>query len=274
MTPISNLGFQSEFVISQLEADILVKPEYTVLKTASNPSYYFGNLLALSVPISTHSKEEWLKIFTHEFKDMPKVEHFTFSWVRNNENESAIIESFTSAGFEFEEMHILALNKSAFKEPIKLNQTPVYRALTSQEDWEQWIQLSIADQQGDYSEEGLKTYLTRKAKNYKQLEKAQLGTYLGAFVNNKLIGYAGLYHKDALGRFQNVHVIPEYQNQKIASTLLTLLIQNAPSSLQTLVIVADEHYHATALYQSLGFSIVERECSLCWWPESHRKTAG
>jgi GNAT superfamily N-acetyltransferase len=268
---IDNLGFQSEFVISQLEAKLITRPEYTVLQTPSNPSYYFGNLLALNIPLNKYNKETWLEIFSSEFKNMPDVEHFTFTWVRGDADNSDTILEFTKAGYEFEEMHILALYKAEFKQTTQLNEQPLYRPLTSKTDWEQWIRLSLSENTGDHSETGLKHYLSIKAENYQDLEYAGLGEYLGAFVEDRLIGYAGLYHKDSLGRFQNVHVVPDYQNQKIASTLLTKLIQRVPNSIETLVIIADEHYHATQLYQSLGFSIAERESSLCWWPKSHRK---
>jgi ribosomal protein S18 acetylase RimI-like enzyme len=271
MSAFKNLGFKSEFIISQLEATLIEQPDYTVLQTPSNPNYYFGNLLALKIPLSTHSYLEWLRIFEGAFSNLPEVKHYTFSWVRPLEQNQAEINAFTDANFKFEETHVLAMKRKDFQPAEWLNEDVTLRPLTTEQDWQQWVDLSIQGNTGDHDEQGLREFYNSQVDNYRRLNSKNLGEYLGAFLDNQLVGYAGLYHRAALARFQNVHVIPNHQNQKIAKTLLTRLIQRSPESVEQFVIIADEHYHATKLYQSLGFTIAERECSLCWWPDAQRK---
>jgi len=266
-----SLGFKSEYIISQLECELIERDDYIVMRTPANPIYYFGNLLALKTPLQNNTKKQWSAIFQNEFADMPEVTHETYSWVQPNADLTESIKAFTDANYEYEEMHILSMPLTKFRTPTKLNEQVAIRELSSDADWQQWLNLSIAEQKGDHSSESLKKYLTGKLINYQNLSAHGHGQYMGAFIGDELIGYAGLYHLDDIARFQNVHVIPEYENQKIAKTILTRLISDLSSNVETLVIVADEHYHATFLYQSLGFKVTEREGSLCWWPERNRK---
>jgi ribosomal protein S18 acetylase RimI-like enzyme len=271
MSVLQNLGFQSEFIINQLEATIIEQPDYTVLQTPANPTYYFGNLLALKIPLNTHSHLEWLRIFEGAFSNLPDVKHYTFSWVRPLEQDPTEITTFTDANFKFEETHVLAMKRQEFEPTKVLNEDVILRPLSTEQDWQHWLELSIKENTGDHDEQGLREFLSLQIDNYRRLNSKNLGEYLGAFIDQQLVGYAGLYHRGALARFQNVHVIPDHQNKKIAKTLLTHLIQRTSESVEQLVIIADEHYHATKLYQSLGFKIAERECSLCWWPDAQRK---
>jgi ribosomal protein S18 acetylase RimI-like enzyme len=100
------------------------------------------------------------------------------------------------------------------------------------------------------------------------LEQDGAGHYWGAFQGDQLVAFAGFYHQAGLGRFQHVRTLPNFQRKGLCKSLLCTIIKQAISQgIETLVIVADEHYHATALYGSLGFEITSREASLCWWPK-------
>ena len=263
------LELRSEAIIGQLECELTEFDDYFVLRTPANPDYHYGNLLTVKCQLDTHTKSQWLQQFDNAFTDMPKVEHYTFCWPRNLE-QVVTKNDFIADGFSYEEVHVLSLERGQFSAPSAFNSQVSMRELTNESDWQQWLNLSLAEQSGDYDPTGLSQHLQTRMANYQALGKAGCGVYMGAFIGEQLIGYAGLYHQAELARFQHVHVIPAYQNQNIAKTLLAMLINQAPKAVATFVIVADEHYHATKLYQSLGFTIAERNCSVSWWPQSQR----
>ena len=265
-----NIGFQSECIISQLESELEEKEEFIILRTPSKPMYYFGNLLALKVPLSQHTKADWLAIFDQAFAATKGIQHYTFSWSRQLSEEP--VSEFIDAGFEYEEIHVLTQQKADFIAPTQLNNDFLYRPLLSDSDWQQWVELSVSERQGNHAQDSYREFLSGQSANYRALAAQGLGEYYGAFSNNRLIGFAGLYYQASLARFQHVLVAPEFQNRGVAKALITNLIGRAPQTVSTLVILADEHYHASRLYQSLGFQVTERQCSLCWWPAEHRHT--
>ena len=269
-TPAAHLGLRSEYVINHLSSTFSEEEDVIVLRSPDDPNYYFGNLLALKVPLDSRTPAQWQTRFRELFRSVPEVQHCTLIWARE-ESTPANVREFQRLNFEYEENHILKVRREDFRVPERLNSEPEYRALQTTSDWQQWTALNIAEKLDDHREDELRPYLQGRIHNYQRLEEKGFGETLGAFQNGRLIGYAGLYHLDGLARFQNVHVIPSAQNRAIARTILTQLTQRLPDSVQELIIVADEHYHASALYQSLGFHIAERECSLCWWPgKPHR----
>jgi ribosomal protein S18 acetylase RimI-like enzyme len=267
MSETARLGFQCERVINHLESEVIERPDYQILRTASSPDYYFGNLLALKVPLHSQSKAEWQACFAQAFAHEPLVQHQTYSGRRGPDEDTAAVEAFVDENFDYEEMYILAATRDGFVPPAGLNREVQLRELATTQDWQQWLDLARLDYQHNPNPESVERYLATRVSNYRQLNAGGFGRYLGAFIDARLIGYAGLYHHDRLARFQSVLVLPEFENRKIAKTLLSELVRQAPKDIKRFVIVADEHYHATRLYQSLGFEIVERECSLCWWPD-------
>jgi len=264
-----NLALYSEYVVNHLDCVLAELPLFTVLQTPTTPNYYFGNLIALKVPLRSQSKQQWQQDFHDAFKTIPKVKHQTYTWQRTDSHEAdeERIAEFVEAGFKYDETHILSLAKSDFVNPNSLNNTVVIRELTHEKDWAQWLELSFNDLQSEHDDSSLRSFLESRKHNYRRLAEKGYGQYLGAFDGDRLVGYAGLYSLNDIARFQNVLVIEDYQNRGIAKTLLTTLINVSSNEVDTLVIHADEHYHATKLYQSLGFEITLRECSLCWWPD-------
>lgn len=268
MVSKSTLGSQAEYVVSHLECERIDLPDAVAIRTPTAPSYYFGNLLSLKYPITSKSYSQWIELFDHAFSDISGVEHYTFTWTRTDDFAAKDVKPFLEAHFEYEETHILSMKRSDCTEPSGLNEKLTYRRFETDDDWRQWLALNVAQDGGQHDKDGFVLFLEGRIRNYKNLSGRGLGEYLGAFDGTTLVGYAGLYHLEGMARFQNVHVRPDFQNQNIARSLLTKLIQRANASVNTLIIVADENHHASRLYQSLGFAISERECSVCWWPDN------
>jgi ribosomal protein S18 acetylase RimI-like enzyme len=272
MSITSSLGNRAEYVISHLECERLELDEVVVIRTPSAPNFYFGNLLSLKIDIEKKTLEQWTALFDSIFSETAGVDHYTFTWPRRENFDANMIKPFIDANYKFDETHILSMERSQFEPPEMLNEDIDYRSIETDADWQQWTELNLVERLKTDEETGLRTFLQGRIQNYNKLSQEGLGEFLGAFKGETLIGYAGLYYLDGLARFQDVHVRPDFQNKKIAKTLLTKLIQRTSETVNTMVIVADENYHASKLYQSLGFTITERECSLYWWPGNPENT--
>ncbi|HET8902528.1 MAG TPA: GNAT family N-acetyltransferase, partial [Saccharospirillum sp.] len=109
-------------------------------------------------------------------------------------------------------------------------------------------------------------YLAGRERTYRRLERKGYGDFFGAFDGDRLVGYAGVFALNDLARYQQVQVIPDFQNRGIARTLIHHLAQWVATRASRQIIIADADYHASALYQSLGFRLSQREGCLCQWP--------
>lgn len=80
--------------------------------------------------------------------------------------------------------------------------------------------------------------------------------YWGAFIDDALIGYAGLNLVIDEGHITNIAVLPEHRRSGIAKTLVGLMLKSGPR-LFTLE-VRESNAAAIGLYASFGFKPVGR----------------
>ncbi|MFP3588373.1 hypothetical protein SCB29_32745 [Paraburkholderia sp. SIMBA_055] len=93
-----------------------------------------------------------------------------------------------------------------------------------------------------------------------------LGNWWGAFIENEQVGSLGLFFFDGIGRFQTVITGAQHRNRNVCKTLMTEVIGLGAGQSDRLVMVADETYHAGAIYEAIGFRQQGRLASLCQEP--------
>jgi len=263
----TSLGIQSEYVVSHLESELDERDDYLIFKTPNSPDYYFGNLLALKQPLSSQSKQDWESRFDEAFTSIPGIKHRTFLWRYDESEPTDTVEHFKAAGYEYQEEHILAMDSTDLVTPEHLNTVYEIRPIITESDWQQWLDIGVETRDEGHTEEDFRRYRLGRMKVYQALAEQGYGHFFGVFDDERLIGYAGVYHLNGLARYQDVMVLSEYRRRGIARTLIHHLAQWVAPYAQRQVIIADAHYHATVLYQSLGFRVVEREASVYWWPK-------
>lgn len=263
-----SLGVQSEYVVSHHEVERLDGEEATVFRTPSSPDYYFGNFLALKIPLAERNRSHWESLFDRAFADLDGIRHRTLIW-RPQENDASAVERFRQAGYEYEETDIRLLNNGRLGAlPAALNPRVQIRPFNADSDWQQWLDISVALREAGHEEADFRRHRQDRQASYRRLVERQLGNFYGAFVGLELVGYAGVFHWQGLARYQDVRVVPAWQKQGIARHLVHRMAGEMQSVVERQVIVADANYHATRLYQSLGFELAEREASLCLWPRT------
>jgi ribosomal protein S18 acetylase RimI-like enzyme len=117
----------------------------------------------------------------------------------------------------------------------------------------------------------LKTYTPFKKKWLdvrRRLADQGLGNWYGAYIDDILVGDLGLFRDGTIARFQDVGTEVEFRRRGICGTLVYEVSKRALESddIETLVMVADENYHAARIYESVGFVPTERHASACRYP--------
>lgn len=143
------------------------------------------------------------------------------------------------------------------------------RPLTEDWEWEQVLECQVLCRDDCYSEAGYRDYLRPKMARYRAMAQAGLGSWFGAFIRDQLVADLGLYAMDGLGRFQSVETHPDFRRRGLCGTLVQYAAQygQAHWDAKTLVMVADEHYHAARIYESVGFRPTERLVTVTWWED-------
>lgn len=261
------LGIRAEWVVAHLESTLEHKSEFSVLRTPRSPSYYFGNVLALHGPLETRDRAGWEAEFKAAFPNQGVTRHSTFIWTpTHSKAEAESRQTFEDAGYKLNETHVLTLPRGQTIKPLGVQEGIDIRPLTNSDHWHQWLEMELAGREPGHAEEDYRLYLETRQHNYRALEAAGHGQFFGAFARNLLVGAAGIFHHQRLARFQYVRVIDSWQGRGIAKQLLAHLSNWVKPYADTQIILADANYHATRLYQSLGFGVTEHEASLCWWP--------
>lgn len=261
---IKSLGIKTEMIFHRFDSMIEDRGTYIAVKTPQNPNFYFGNLLIFPDAPRIGSLAEWQEIFRTEFADIPEVKHFTFMWDTSDEGIGHV-EEFERAEFKVE--HSVVLTASKVHPPKKMNSEVSIRPITTDSEWHEVTESQIRSKSADYDEATYRPYKELQMARYRTMSEQGLGHWFGAFMNEVLVADLGIYSDGTLGRFQSVETHPDYQRQGICGRLVYESAQFAfdKMGITKLVMVADEHYHAAKIYESVGFIPTSKEYAAFWW---------
>lgn len=259
---IKSLGYRSDLVIAKFDGEIIDRGEYTVVKTANNPNYYWGNYLLFDKAPQIGDYAKWTELFKNEFADL-KTNHVALGW-ESPQGELGDLSEFQTQGFELETGVVLAAQ--AVHLPAKNNSKIAVKPIVKDEDWETAIRINVDTGLIGVSKEKRLAFYRAHMKRYEKMVDKKHGHYFGAYLEGKLVASLGIFKEAFIGRFQLVSTDPQYQRQGIAGTLVFYAAQFALKhmGLKALVIVADEDSHAVRVYESVGFQVVEKMYGVCW----------
>jgi hypothetical protein len=266
---IKSLGYRSEQIFTNFDGKVEVREDYFVIRTLTNPNFFWGNLLLFNRPPKLGDFETWLNLFKKEFPD-PCVYHVTVAWDTPN-GEVGDPSEFIAQGFELECNAVLTAQ--SVRKPPKYNNQLFVRALANDGDWDQMVNLQVASADNHLPrEEWLKFYVSQSLR-YKAMSKAGLGDWYGGFIDGKLVAGLGLFYQNGIGRFQQVCTDPNYRRQGICGTLVyqTSLLTLKYYGVRDLVMCADPDYFALKIYESVGFQQTNIDYGLCWWDRNYQQ---
>ncbi|MCB9138145.1 MAG: GNAT family N-acetyltransferase [Caldilineaceae bacterium] len=260
---IQSLGYRTDLIFSRFSGSVTDKGDYLVIRTPSNPTYYWGNYLLFRRPPGPDDYSRWRARFVEEIGPTPPVGHMVFG-IDDPSGDPGVVQPFMDAGFEVE--HTVILTAREVEKPARCNDEVVVRALRSEAEWEANLALTIASFQDDHEPEGYRIFATRLQHDKRAMIDAGLGQRFGAFLGDTLTASLGLFVEDGVGRFQSVGTHPAYRRRGICGRLVYEAARHGLGEMgaDVLVMAADPDYHAAQIYESVGFTPTERQVGLQW----------
>ena len=262
---INSLAYQTDLMFPAFDGEIIDRGDYVVVRTPSNPTFYWGNFLLFPGPPGKGDFARWRELFGREIGTPPQVEHQAFGW-DTLEGETGFVEPFLSAGFG---LNIdVVMTSETLRPPARPAPSVVVRALESDGDWQQTLDLQMVCREEGHEEGAYRIFRQRLMDRYRRMSDAGRGHWYGAFVDGQIVADLGIFHQDGLGRYQSVETHPDFRRRGIAGTLIYKAGSQviAEQSLHTLVMVAEADSGPARLYQSLGFVPREKSAGMLWFP--------
>ena len=126
---------------------------------------------------------------------------------------------FAERGFGTEAQTVMTATE--VHEPAHRGDGAVYRLVSSDEDWEQCVQLGMRCNDRSIEPASYRRYLEARVGAHRRLTEAGHGGWFGAFVDGRLVSQLGLFcASPGLARFQSVETDPALRRQGLAGSLL------------------------------------------------------
>ncbi len=268
---LRSLGYRTDLIFPAFEGQVVDRGDYIVVRTPSNPTFYWGNFLLFSQPPRDGDFQRWCDLFAREIGAPPGTEHQAFGWDLPD-GEPGVIQPFLEAGFELNRDVVLTADSP--QAPARPSPSAKIRALELETEWLQAVELQVLLREPVYKEDGYREYIERGMGRYRRMAAAGLGSWYGAFIEGQLVADLGIFHDRELGRYQSIETHPEFRRQGIAGAMVYEAGRQAIATyhLQTLVIVAEADSAPARLYRSLGFAPKEKTIGLLWFQHAGQET--
>lgn len=256
---IRSLGFRTDLRLLEMTgSEIEDRGTHLVIRTPSNPTYFWGNFLLLKQRPFPGGEREVIGAFHTEF---PEAAHVSIG-IDGLEDQTSQLQAFVDAGLEVDSGIVLVTGTLIAPRPVA--EGVVVRPLESDDDWEQRSRLGH-HLWSKTDEDTFMTFARRKDEQERALVARGLGQRFGAFVGEALVSTAGVFVTHAgYARYQSVETHPEHRRQGLAAAVVHAAGEHALAAyrLEKLIIAADHDGDAIRIYRSLGFVDAERHCTL------------
>jgi ribosomal protein S18 acetylase RimI-like enzyme len=258
---LKSLGYRTDLIFPSFDGEILDRGDYLVIRSPTNPTFYWGNYLLFSQPPREGDYTKWRELFVQEIGAPPQVEHQTYGW-DSPEGEEGEIQPFLQAGFSLNRG--IVMRSTDLPHPTRPPAQVNVRALMNEADWAEALDNQVICRDEAFEERAYREFQARQMDRYREMAASGLGDWYGAFIDTRLVADLGIFHDGYLGRFQSVETHPGFRRRGIAGTLIAEASRLAKTryGIDILVIVADEGSGAARLYESLGFQPVEVQVGL------------
>lgn len=260
---VHSIGLLTDLATHRREGLVHDRGEHLVLVVPHNPDYYFGNSLVIP-RLEPGALPAWEETFARE---LPGATHRVLL-VDNVEGDPspAALADAVAGGYEVRRLAVLVAHALAAPPvPSGLRMAP----LDGDAEWSAlYALLAEVDAAEGREGEAHERYLSRWVASRRRWSQQGTGAWWGAWRDQTLVGSLGLFVDDRRGRYQYVLTAPGARRQGVASALVAEAGRRALSGMcEALVIVTVEGSDAHALYERLGFSVVEHYVDLSRMPE-------
>jgi ribosomal protein S18 acetylase RimI-like enzyme len=253
---VRSLGFRTDLALLERAGSTIEDcGDHLVVRSPSNPTFYWGNFLLLDHLPAADRVDAWLDRFETA---LPAARHRSFGFDAPHAC-AADLTAFADRGLRVDTSTVMTA--TSVHPPVHPNGDAVYRTLESDDDWSASVELTLACND-EYEPVGHRMFVERRAASNRALVEAGHGAWFGAFLDTALVSQMGLVTAGpALARFQLVETHPDTRGRGLAGTLVHHVSRYGFDTLhaETLVMVADPEYLAIRLYRSVGFSDSESQ---------------
>jgi len=267
-TPIRSLVWSTDVDVLADDHQLIRRDRYWVVRSPSNPTHWWGNLLLFDAPPLAGDGARWEGLFAHEFDAHPQVTHCTLAWEGTDGGIGAATEELVARGFALERTAGLIATPASLREHPRANRDAQIRALDPAGDEDLWaavidVQMATAQEfeVGTVADdpEYHRAFLRGRQRALRELFARGRGGWYVALIDGQLAGSLGIVVTDGRARYQTVDTVAARRRLGIASRLVhgAAAAELARQRIDHFVIAADPDYHALGLYESLGFARVE-----------------
>jgi GNAT superfamily N-acetyltransferase len=250
---MQNLVCRTDAIFHRRDGFIEEFPTHWVIRTPSNPSFWFGNYILFRNAPQPADLATWLGIHAAAFS--LTLNHITLGWDLPEPGE---IQQFLDVGFRAS--HGISLSMSSYEGEVTINPNLQIRPLQTDAEWEAMVaqQIRIDSEDFHYPEDA-GTFRRQQMVSSREMAQEGRGDWWGAFLGLELVGGMGLYFDEAqtIGRFQYVTTDSRHRRQRVCTTLLDHIVRYAFSTVDPEVLVistdAEETNHAIPTYRNFGF---------------------
>lgn len=272
-----SLVWATDIDVLPLDRVVSRRDGHLAIRSPSNPTHYWGNLLLFDAPPGEGDGPRWERLFAEEFADEPGVKHRTFAWDRTDGSLGLAREAFVERGFRLEECVGLVAPAERVRAHPRASREVEVRALdpaggSDETLWQQVVELQVAARDERFTEAEHREFSRRRLADLRALFLLGRGAWYVALASSsnepQVLGSCGLVVTAGRGRFQSVETAVAHRRRGICSRLLVEAVRASAErhGARRLVIAADPHYHALGIYESLGFRRRERVCGVCRQP--------
>ncbi len=252
---LRGLGLRSDLMLIRFDGEVADRGDHLVVRTPTNPTFFWGNLLVFPRAPRPGDRPVWTSLFAAAHTD-PRVRHMTFAWDEDDEGAAA---EFVAAGFRLDRDVVLTARAADIRRAPKHHDGLEVRPIAGDADWDAATAVHLAGVDGPLPAEAMATFFRAQLARYRRMTEAGRGVWFGGFLDGRLVASLGVFHEGTLGRFQLVATHPAHRRQGVCGALVYAAARHAFArfGVETLVMVADEAYHAARIYESVGFRPVE-----------------
>jgi RimJ/RimL family protein N-acetyltransferase len=258
------LGWRSHLIFPRFDAEVLPRDDCVVVRTAANPTFWWGNFLLFDHPPREGDAAHWMARFAAEIAaGQPESRHVAFGV--DSDRAFGMPADFIAAGFSLATGTVLTLQAAQLRVPAwRLPAGFRFAALDLPRQSAIAIEMQVATDAGaTESPDSYRLFRTRQMARYSAMDAAGLGHWFGVFAATgqaeALVADCGLFRTTdagvALGRFQHVSTHPAWRRRGLCRALIDAVCRHGfeAMGLDTLVIVADPDDVAIHAYEQVGF---------------------
>jgi GNAT superfamily N-acetyltransferase len=237
----------------------LDRGSYQVIRTASMPSYHWGNYLVLDQPPELAEIDAWLVRCWQELGDLP-IRKRTLSW--ETDPGQTWPRGDQEPPREYQRLIVLAADLPPLP-PLPPGHVPrvhdapggiTFRPITGDGEWRLVPELSIAAL--DTSIPGYAEFVRWRYDQYARVLAGNPGHQWGAWLGDALVASLGLFSAPEALRFQEVQTHPEHRGRGICTALCVHALRHhmAAEPGKPAIIVAESGSQAERIYRRIGFA--------------------